>query len=65
MIPWFFSKKEYIFKFPDNSLISRLAVNLVCIADKDSHLVTKTWWNVEIRLMIHNVLFNQEQDPVT
>ena len=34
------------------------------IANKDSHLVTKTWWNFKIWLMIHNVLFDQEQDPI-
>ena len=35
-----------------------------CIADKDGHLVTKTWSNVWIWLMTHNVLFDQEQDPI-
>ena len=40
IIPWFFSKKGSIFKLPDNSLISRIAVN-PDLVNAFLHLTTK------------------------
>ena len=37
---------------------------MFCIADKNSHLVTKTWQDAYIWLMIHNILFDLEQDSI-